>query len=102
MNRSTGDMPRRRDCRWDRIGAPVNGSARLAHDLERRVRLIAGVDEAGAGGAWAGPPVGVGALFGLERPGPGPGRGRLEEVNDSTSTISTQTSQVGILRPHSA
>jgi ribonuclease HII len=58
-------------------------SALLAHDLARGVQLIAGVDEVGAGGCWAGPIMAAGVLFDLERLASGPGRELLEEVNDS-------------------
>jgi ribonuclease HII len=61
----------------------VSDSALLAHDLARGVRLIAGVDEVGAGGCWAGPIVAAGVLFDLERLASGAGRDLLEEVNDS-------------------
>lgn len=61
----------------------MNSSALLDHDLAREVRLIAGVDEVGAGGCWAGPIVAAGVLFDLERLASGTGRDLLEEVNDS-------------------
>lgn len=61
----------------------VSDSALLAHDQSRGVRLIAGVDEAGAGGCWAGPIMAAGVLFDLERLASGSGRELLEEVNDS-------------------
>src|SRR4051794_6672888 len=57
--------------------------ALLADDLGRGVRLIAGVDEAGAGGAWAGPIIAAAVLFDLERLAAGAGRDMLKEVNDS-------------------
>jgi hypothetical protein len=61
----------------------VSDSALLAHDRARGVRLIAGVDEVGAGGCWAGPIMAAGVLFDLERLASGAGRDLLEEVNDS-------------------
>jgi ribonuclease HII len=61
----------------------VSDSALLAHDRARGVRLIAGVDEVGAGGCWAGPILAAGVLFDLERLSFGAGRDLLEEVNDS-------------------
>jgi ribonuclease HII len=61
----------------------MSGSILLAHDLARGVRLIAGVDEVGAGGCWAGPIMATGVLFDLERLASGAGRELLEEVNDS-------------------
>lgn len=61
----------------------VSDSALLAHDLAREVRLIAGVDEVGAGGCWAGPIMAAGVLFDLERLDSGAGRDMLNEVNDS-------------------
>ena len=45
----------------------MSDSALLAHDRARGVRLIAGVDEVGAGGCWAGPIMAAGVLFDLER-----------------------------------
>lgn len=54
-----------------------------AHDRGRGVRWIAGVDEVGAGGCWAGPIMAAGVLFDLERLASGAGRDLLEEVNDS-------------------
>ena len=61
----------------------MSDSALLAHDRCRGVRLIAGVDEVGAGGCWAGPIMAAGVLFDLERLASGAGRELLEEVNDS-------------------
>ena len=61
----------------------MSDSALLAHDRARGVRLIAGVDEVGAGGCWAGPIMAAGVLFDLERLASGAGRDLLEEVNDS-------------------
>jgi ribonuclease HII len=61
----------------------VSDFALLAHDRARGVRLIAGVDEVGAGGCWAGPIMAAGVLFDLERLASGAGRDLLEEVNDS-------------------
>jgi ribonuclease HII len=61
----------------------VSDSALHAHDRARGVRLIAGVDEVGAGGCWAGPIMAAGVLFDLERLTSGAGRDLLEEVNDS-------------------
>ena len=61
----------------------MNDSALLAHDRARGVRLIAGVDEVGAGGCWAGPIMAAGVLFDFERLASGAGRDLLEEVNDS-------------------
>ena len=61
----------------------MSDSALHAHDLSRGVRLIAGVDEVGAGGCWAGPIMAAGVLFDLERLASGAGRELLEEVNDS-------------------
>jgi len=61
----------------------VSESALLAHDRARGVRLIAGVDEVGAGGCWAGPIMAAGVLFDLERLASGAGRELLEEVDDS-------------------
>jgi ribonuclease HII len=61
----------------------VSDSALLVHDRARGVRLIAGVDEVGAGGCWAGPIMAAGVLFDLERLTSGAGRDLLEEVNDS-------------------
>lgn len=61
----------------------MNDSALLAHDRSRGVRLIAGVDEVGAGGCWAGPIMAAGVLFDLERLASGASRDLLEEVNDS-------------------
>lgn len=61
----------------------MSDSALLAHDRSRGVRLIAGVDEVGAGGCWAGPIMAAGVLFDLERLASGAGRDLLEEVNDS-------------------
>jgi ribonuclease HII len=61
----------------------VSNSPLFAHDLARGVRLIAGVDEVGAGGCWAGPIMAAGVLFDLGRLTSGAGRDLLEEVNDS-------------------
>ena len=61
----------------------MSDSALLAHDRSRGVRLIAGVDEVGAGGCWAGPIMAAGVLLDLERLASGAGRDLLEEVNDS-------------------
>ena len=61
----------------------MSDSALLAHDRARGVRLIAGVDEVGAGGCWAGPIMAAGVLLDLERLASGAGRDLLEEVNDS-------------------
>jgi ribonuclease HII len=61
----------------------VSDSPLLAHDRARGVRLIAGVDEVGAGGCWAGPIMAAGVLFDLEQLASGAGRELLEEVNDS-------------------
>jgi ribonuclease HII len=61
----------------------VSDSALHAHDRARGVRLIAGVDEVGAGGCWAGPIIAAGVLFDLKRLASGAGRDLLEEVNDS-------------------
>jgi ribonuclease HII len=61
----------------------VSDSPLVAHDRARGVRLIAGVDEVGAAGCWAGPIMAAGVLFDLERLATGPGREVLEEVNDS-------------------
>lgn len=61
----------------------MSDSALLAHDRARGIRLIAGVDEVGAGGCWAGPIMAAGVLFDLERLASGAGRDLLEEVNDS-------------------
>ena len=61
----------------------MSDSPLLAHDLARGVQLIAGVDEVGAGGCWAGPIMAAGVLFDLERLASGAGRELLEEVNDS-------------------
>ena len=61
----------------------MSDSPLLAHDRARGVRLIAGVDEVGAGGCWAGPIMAAGVLFDLERLASGAGRDLLEEVNDS-------------------
>jgi ribonuclease HII len=61
----------------------VSDSPLLAHDRARGVRLIAGVDEVGAGGCWAGPIMAAGVLFDLERLASGAGRDLLDEVNDS-------------------
>ncbi len=61
----------------------MSDSALLAPDRARGVRLIAGVDEVGAGGCWAGPIVAAGVLFDLERLASGAGRDLLDEVNDS-------------------
>ena len=61
----------------------MSDSAILAHDRARGVRLIAGVDEVGAGGCWAGPIMAAGVLFDFERLASGAGRDLLEEVNDS-------------------
>lgn len=47
--------------------------------------MIAGVDEVGAGGWWAGPIMAAGVLFDLERLASGAGRELLEGVNDSKS-----------------
>jgi ribonuclease HII len=60
----------------------VSDSPLHAHDRARGVRLIAGVDEVGAGGCWAGPIIAAGVLFDLERLTSGAGRDLLEEVND--------------------
>jgi ribonuclease HII len=60
----------------------VSGSALLAHDRARGVRLIAGVDEVGRA-CLAGPIVAAGVLFDLERLASGAGRDLLEEVKDS-------------------
>jgi len=60
----------------------VSDSALLAHDRDRGVRLIAGVDEVGLA-CWAGPIVAAGVLFDLERLGSGVGRSLLEQLNDS-------------------
>jgi ribonuclease HII len=61
----------------------MSGSALVAHDLARGVRLVAGVDEVGAGGCLAGPIMAAGVLFDLERLASGAGRDLIEEVNDS-------------------
>ena len=61
----------------------MSGSPLLVHDLARGVQLIAGVDEVGAGGCWAGPIMAAGVLFDLERLVSGAGRDLLEEVDDS-------------------
>jgi Ribonuclease HII len=61
----------------------LSQSALHAHDRARGVRLIAGVDEVGAGGCWAGPIVAAGVLFDLERLASAAGRDLLDEVNDS-------------------
>ena len=61
----------------------MSDSALLAHDRARGVRLIAGVDEVGAGGCWAGPIMAAGVLFDLERLASGAGRNLLEELDDS-------------------
>ena len=61
----------------------MSDSALQAHDRARGVRLVAGVDEVGAGGCWAGPIMAAGVLFDLERLASGAGRELLEEVNDS-------------------
>jgi ribonuclease HII len=61
----------------------MSGSPLVAHDLARSVRLIAGVDEVGAGGCLAGPIMAAGVLFDVERLALGAGRDLLEEVNDS-------------------
>ena len=45
----------------------MTDSVLLAHDRARGVRLIARVDEVGAGGCWAGPITAAGVLFDLER-----------------------------------
>ena len=58
------------------------GSALVAHDRARGVRLIAGVDEVGRA-CWAGPIMAAGVLFDLERLAYGTGRDLLEELNDS-------------------
>jgi ribonuclease HII len=61
----------------------VSDSALAAHDRARGARLIAGVDEVGAGGCWAGPIVAAAVLFDLERLASGTGKDLLEEVRDS-------------------
>ena len=61
----------------------MSDSALFAHDRARGVRLIAGVDEVGAGGCLAGPIMAAGVLFDLERLACGAGRELVEEVNDS-------------------
>jgi ribonuclease HII len=61
----------------------LSDSALLAHDRARRVRWIAGVDEVGAGGCWAGPIMAAGVLFDLKRLASGTGKDLLEEVDDS-------------------
>jgi ribonuclease HII len=61
----------------------LSESSLHTHDRARGVRLIAGVDEVGAGGCWAGPIMAAGVLFDLERLASGAGRDLLEEVNDS-------------------
>jgi ribonuclease HII len=68
----------------------VSDSALLAHDRARGVRLIAGVDEVGAGGCWAGPIMAAGVLFDLERLASGAGRELLEAVNDSKRLAHTK------------
>jgi ribonuclease HII len=60
----------------------AGGSALVAHDRARGVRLIAGVDEVGRA-CWAGPIMAAGVLFDLERLAAGAGRDLLEELNDS-------------------
>jgi ribonuclease HII len=59
----------------------VSDSALLAHDLARRVRLIAGADEVGKA-CLAGPIMAAGVLFDLERLDSGAGLNLLEELND--------------------
>jgi ribonuclease HII len=61
----------------------VSDSALFDHDRGRGVRLIAGADEVGAGGCWAGPIMAAGVLFDLELLASGAGRELLKEVNDS-------------------
>jgi ribonuclease HII len=60
----------------------VSDCALLAHDRDRGVRLIAGVDEVGRA-CLAGPIMAAGVLFDLERLASGPGRNLLEELDDS-------------------
>jgi ribonuclease HII len=73
----------------------VSDSALLAHDRARGVRLIAGVDEVGAGGCWAGPIVAAGVLFDLKRLASGAGRDLLEEVNDSKRLAPAKRERLG-------
>ena len=61
----------------------MSDSPRADHDRSRGVRLIAGVDEVGGAGCWAGPIMAVGVLFDLERLDSGSGKDLFEEVNDS-------------------
>jgi ribonuclease HII len=60
----------------------VNHSALIAHDRDREVRLIAGVDEVGCA-CLAGPIMAAGVLFDVERLTSGVDDGVLEELNDS-------------------
>ena len=67
----------------------MSGSALLAHDRARGVRLIAGVDEVGRA-CLAGPIVAAGVLFDVERLASGVGRNLLEELNDSKRLARTK------------
>ena len=68
----------------------VTESPLFAHDLDRRVRLIAGVDEAGRGPN-AGPIMAAGVLFDLDRLASGSGLSDLRELNDSKRVCKSAT-----------
>src|SRR3954451_15771574 len=60
----------------------MSGSALVAHDRARGVRLIAGGAEVGRA-CLAGPIMAAGVLFDLQRLASGSGRSLLEELDDS-------------------